>query len=142
MKSFLKKIASFNSMYRLQVNKVPTLPSVEELKRFKSILQEELEEVEEIIMQIESGANGPEQQVKLLTELADWHGDMIVYCHTNAHRFGLPMDEVLDVIMESNMSKLDENGQPIYDERGKVMKGPNYWRPEEKISIILKEYSA
>lgn len=141
MKSFLKKIASFNDIYRLPVHAAPTLPTVSELKRFRSILQEELEEVDDIIKKLENGYDD-DQTIDLLTELADWHGDMIVYCHTNAHRFGLPMDEVLDVIMESNMSKLDDNGKPIYDDRGKVMKGPNYWKPEEKIAIIIKEYSA
>jgi predicted HAD superfamily Cof-like phosphohydrolase len=142
MKSFLKKIASFNSIYRLPVNDVPTLPTMDDLKRFRSILQEELEEVDQIINQLELGVADRDHEIKLLTELADWHGDMIVYCHTNAHRYGLPMDEVLDVIMESNMSKLDANGQPIYDERGKVMKGPGYWKPEDRISVIIRGYSA
>lgn len=135
MKSFLKKIASFNSIYKLPIHEAPTLPTVDQLKKFRSILQEELEEVDEIIAKLELGQAG---HLDLLTELADWHGDMIVYCHTHAHRFGLPMDEVLDVIMESNMSKLGEDGKPIYDDRGKVMKGPNYWRPEEKIAEIIK----
>jgi hypothetical protein len=43
--------------------------------------------------------------------------------------------------MESNFSKLDRNGEPIYDARGKVMKGPDYWKPEPKITEILKNYS-
>ncbi len=49
------------------------------------------------------------------------------------------MEEILDVIMESNFSKLDQDGNPSYDERGKVLKGPNYWKPEPKIKEILKK---
>jgi predicted HAD superfamily Cof-like phosphohydrolase len=60
-----------------------------------------------------------------------------VYCASEAKRWGLPLDEILNVIMQSNFSKLDANGEPIYDERGKVMKGPNYWKPEPKISQLL-----
>jgi hypothetical protein len=49
----------------------------------------------------------------------------------------LPLDRVLKVIMESNFSKLGADGQPIYDQRGKVMKGPHYWKPEPRIKEIL-----
>lgn len=50
---------------------------------------------------------------------------------------GLDYWVVLDIIMQSNFSKLGEDGKPIYDERGKVMKGPNYWKPEPKIREYL-----
>ena len=53
-------------------------------------------------------------------------------------KFGLDNALVLDIIMQSNMSKLAADGSVIYDDRGKVMKGPNYWKPEPKI----KEYIA
>ena len=53
-------------------------------------------------------------------------------------KFGLPLDKTLDIIMSSNFSKLDENGQPIYDERGKILKGSGYWKPEPKLSKMLK----
>jgi predicted HAD superfamily Cof-like phosphohydrolase len=49
----------------------------------------------------------------------------------------LPLDQVLAIIMQSNFSKLGADGLPIYDERGKVMKGPNYWKPEPKIQAML-----
>ena len=72
-----------------------------------------------------------------MTDLADWLGDIVVYCASEARRWGIPLNRVLNVIMESNFSKLDADGQPIYDERGKVMKGPNYWKPEPKIKEVL-----
>ena len=54
-----------------------------------------------------------------------------------ARRWGLPLNKILDVIMESNFSKLGADGMPIYDERGKVMKGPDYWKPEPQIRDAL-----
>lgn len=142
MKEFLKKIARFNSMYRLKSSPHPVLPTADDLRKFKSILQEELDELDEIIVRLENFTDrppydAPVQYWNILTDLADWHGDMIVYPHTHAHRFGLPMDLVLDAIMESNFSKLGADGQPIYDERGKVIKGPFFSRPEPAIERIL-----
>ncbi len=64
-------------------------------------------------------------------------GGIVVNCQHGCFHFGLPMDQILDIIMDSNMSKLFEDGQPRYDERGKVIKGPNYWKPEPKIRELL-----
>jgi predicted HAD superfamily Cof-like phosphohydrolase len=71
--------------------------------------------------------------------LADLLGDIQVYCASEMAKFGLPLDEVLAIIMRSNFSKLGADGKPIYDERGKVQKGPNYWKwkPEPKIKELL-----
>jgi hypothetical protein len=133
LKEFLDKIAKFNEMYRLDVKQNPTCPSVQDLLNFRSIIQEELNEIDEII------ANYPSKtDIENLTDLSDWHGDMCVYMHTHAHKFGLPMDKILDAIMESNFSKLDNDGKPIYDERGKVLKGPNFYPPEPLIKKILE----
>ena len=78
-----------------------------------------------------------EQVLDVMAELSDWLGDLVVYCASEARRWGLPLPEVLRVIMESNFSKLGADGKPIYDERGKVMKGPNYWKPEPKLRDML-----
>jgi predicted HAD superfamily Cof-like phosphohydrolase len=71
--------------------------------------------------------------------LADLLGDIQVYCASEMAKFGLPLDQVLAIIMQSNFSKLGADGLPIYDERGKVMKGPGYWKPEPKIQAMLSE---
>jgi predicted HAD superfamily Cof-like phosphohydrolase len=73
--------------------------------------------------------------------LADLLGDIQVYCASEMRKFGLPQDDVLSIIMQSNFSKLGADGKPIYDERGKVQKGPGYWKPEPKISAMLEEHS-
>jgi len=54
----------------------------------------------------------------------------------------LPLEEVLDVIMDSNESKLGADGRPIYDANGKFLKGPAYWRPEPKIKALLAAKSS
>jgi predicted HAD superfamily Cof-like phosphohydrolase len=96
------------------------------------ILLEELDEVHELQVSINRGAS----EIDILTELADWLGDLQVYCASEMAKFGLDNETVLAIIMESNMSKLGEDGKPIYDDRGKVMKGPKYWKPEP----VLKSY--
>ncbi|MNL77051.1 hypothetical protein D3C87_2031310 [compost metagenome] len=60
-----------------------------------------------------------------------------MYCRSEALKYGLPLEEVLDIIMDSNESKLGIDGKPIYDENGKFLKGPNYWKPEPKIEALL-----
>ena len=78
---------------------------------------------------------------KDLIEVADALGDMLyILCGTIlTHGMQHKIDEVFDAIQESNMSKLGEDGKPIYREDGKVLKGPNYFKP--KIKEILKNHN-
>lgn len=143
--NFYSDIEKFNQIYKLQCNDKPVLLGVERIENFKNIIAEEVEEGDDLAakyraMQEASGGDlTKQQQLELLTELSDWLGDIVVYCASEAKRWGLPLDQILNVIMQSNFSKLDANGLPIYDERGKVMKGPNYWKPEPKISELLTD---
>ena len=105
---------------------------------FKRIISEEVSEVDDIV------AVAGQDQLTDLTNLADWLGDMIVYCTSEMRRFGLPVAEVLSIIMESNFSKLDANGEPVIV-NGKVDKnfpGNTYWKPEPKIRAMLAEMQA
>lgn len=143
MSKFTEQIKQFNQMYGLPVAEVPSFPFKgagipdqfkKRLRAFKDILLEEIQEAEDIIYDIDAAV--PPTQV--LTDLADWLGDIQVYCASEMAKFGLDNDVVLDIIMASNASKLGEDGKPIYDERGKVMKGPNYWRPEGQIQRYIQ----
>lgn len=138
MSEFSDDIAKFNGIYKLPVSPVPTLdvgvPVVERLKAFKDILKEECDEIDDIVAAAERG----DDPLAILTMLADLLGDIQVYCASEMAKFGLPLDAVLAVIMQSNFSKLGADGKPIYDERGKVLKGPNYWKPEPKIQALLE----
>jgi predicted HAD superfamily Cof-like phosphohydrolase len=137
--SFNDKIQKFNSMYDLARPTSPSLKGVGDWQKrvinFQDILKEEIEEGDEIV-------EGSTTHVDVLTSLADWLGDIIVYAWSEAARYGIPTEQVLDIIMESNFSKLDENGKPIMDDRGKVLKGPGYWKPEPKIKQLLLDKGA
>ena len=137
MSEFSNDIEKFNGIYKLPVNAIPTLnvgvPAAERMASFKNILMEEVHEMDEIIAAQNAGKN----PIEVLTMLADLLGDIQVYCASEMAKFGLPLDQVLAIIMQSNFSKLGADGLPIYDERGKVMKGPDYWKPEPKLQTML-----
>ena len=67
---------------------------------------------------------------KDLVEVADALTDILYVTYGAGHAFGINLDKCFDEVQNSNMSKLDENGKPIYNEFGKVMKGPNYFKPD------------
>lgn len=115
------------------------------MRDFKRTLLNEIEEVEDIIQKIgESFATPQGEEPKysvedFLTDMADWLGDIQVYCASEMVKYGLPNNDVLGIIMQSNFSKLQLDGTTKYDEAGKVEKGPLYWKPEPKIKeLILK----
>ena len=79
------------------------------------------EELEELKNAMES---------KDLLEVADALTDILYVTYGAGHAFGIDLDKCFDEVQNSNMSKLGENGKPIYNESGKVMKGPNYFKPD------------
>ena len=130
-----KGIAAMNAMYRLPAHEKPTLPAdtADRLRKFKATLLDEVHEIDDIIAATEAGAPALETVVAI----ADLLGDIIVYCRSEALKYGIPLEAVLDIIMDSNESKLGADGNPIYDANGKFLKGPNYWKPEPKIRELL-----
>lgn len=149
---FDQQVRDFNEMYMLPVLAKPGIPRlpvfgrtfdtrsqlVTYFDKLYSILHEELQEVRHI----QDNIDEYEAELDILTELADWLADIQVYCASEMAKFGLPNSEVLDIIMASNMSKLGEDGKPIYDARGKVLKGPGYWKPEPAIRTLLMKRTA
>ncbi len=67
---------------------------------------------------------------KDLLEVADALTDILYVTYGAGHAFGINLDKCFDEVQNSNMSKLDVNGKPIYNDAGKVMKGPNYFKPD------------
>ena len=65
-----------------------------------------------------------------ILEVADALTDILYVTYGAGHAFGINLDKCFNEVQESNMSKLGQNGKPIYNENGKVMKGPNYFKPE------------
>ncbi|HEV8517271.1 MAG TPA: pyrophosphatase [Burkholderiales bacterium] len=135
-KSFEQRIAAMNAMYKLPASERPALPAniVDRLIKFKAILLEEVHEIDEIVKLAQNG-NSP---ADIAVAIADVLGDITVYCRSEALKYGLPLEAVLDIIMDSNESKLGADGNPIYDANGKFLKGPNYWKPEPKIKALLE----
>lgn len=135
-KSFAHRIATMNTMYKLPANDHPVLPEdlISRLTKFKATLLDEVHEIDQIVEMAQQGAS----QIEILVAMADLLGDVIVYCRSEALKYGLPLEDVLDVIMDSNESKLGADGKPVYDANGKFLKGPNYWKPEPKIKALLE----
>ena len=135
-KPFNQRIALMNAMYKLPANTQPTLPSnvAERLVKFKATLLDEVHEIDDIAAMLEQGA----APADVLVAIADLLGDVMVYCRSEALKYGLPLEQVLDVIMDSNESKLGADGKPIYDGNGKFLKGPNYWKHEPKIKTLIE----
>jgi hypothetical protein len=129
-----------NQMYRLPAHDNPTIPSdvADRLSKFKVTLLDEVSEIDDIVAMARAGR----PPLDLAVAIADLLGDIIVYCRSEALKYGLPLEQVLEVIMDSNESKLGGDGNPIYDQNGKFLKGPNYWKPEPKIQELLSQLAA
>lgn len=132
---FAQRIAQMNAMYKLPAHERVTLPEnvAERLAKFKATLMDEVHEIDDIVKQVEGGAD----RLEVAVAIADLLGDVIVYCRSEALKYGIPLEAVLEIIMDSNASKLGADGKPIYDANGKFLKGPNYWKPEPKIRELL-----
>ena len=89
-----------------------------------NLIKEELDELKQAI------------DNKDLLEVADALTDILYVTYGAGHAFGIDLDKCFDEVQNSNMSKLDDNGKPIYNETGKVMKGPKYFKPD--LSKFLK----
>jgi len=103
--------------------KVETKPSFPDQKiqdlRYE-LIREELEELKVAL------------EEKNIKETADALTDILYVTYGAGHAFGIDLDKCFEEVQASNMSKLGENGKPIYNEAGKVMKGPNYFKPNLK----------
>lgn len=137
---FSKEIEAMNRMYDLPVSHTPTTlvgePVVVRLEKYLETFEDEVNEGWDIVGKLHDKEH--KERVDFLTDLADWFGDKVVYIFSEAQKFGIPMWEVLEIIMESNKSKLGPNGEVLKDANGKFLKGPNYWKPEPKIRELLE----
>ena len=95
-------------------------PSDKIVKLRYDLIKEELDEFEQALKD------------KDLKEVADSLTDILYVTYGAGHAFGIDLDKCFDEVQKSNMSKLDENGKPIFNENGKVMKGPKYFEPNLK----------
>ena len=97
----------------------------------RELIREEYREFIEASEILFEDPESDEKRVELVKELSD----LVFVCYQFAAAFGIDLDEAMFRVFESNMSKLDEHGKPIYREDGKVLKGPNYKKPDLSVCV-------
>ena len=113
-------VKKFMETFGQEVKTKAGFPSDKILKLRYDLIKEELDEFEQAIKE------------KNLKEIADSLTDILYVTYGAGHAFGIDLDKCFDEVQRSNMSKLGEDGKPIYNEYGKGMKGPNYFEPNLK----------
>ena len=114
------EVKKFMETFGQEVKTKAEFPSEKIVKLRYDLIKEELDEFEEAI------------KTKNLKEIADSLTDILYVTYGAGHAFGIDLDKCFDEVQRSNMSKLGEDGKPIYNEGGKVMKGPKYFEPNLK----------
>ena len=123
--SNFKKVKTFMETFGQEVKTKPSF-SNEKINTLRyELIKEELEELK-VAMENND-----------LLEVADALTDILYVTYGAGHAFGIDLDKCFEEVQSSNMSKLDENGKPIYDKSGKVMKGVNYYKPNLKKVLSL-----
>ena len=113
-----EKVRIFMNTYGQEVKDKAGFSDARTNKLRIDLIKEELEELTEAM------------QDKNLLEVADALTDILYVTYGAGHAFGIDLDKCFEEVQNSNMSKLGEDGKPIYNEAGKVMKGPNYFKPD------------
>lgn len=114
----LEQVAEFHRAFGLPVLASPTIPDWERIRLRLNLIAEEAIELDDACFDRD------------LVGIADGIGDLLYVVYGAALEFGIDIHAVFDEIHRSNMSKLGPDGQPIYRDDGKVMKGPGYMRPD------------
>lgn len=116
--SNFEDVGLFMSTFGQEVKEKAEFPDNETIALRLELIQEELNELREAIGNAD------------IVEVADALTDILYVTYGAGHAFGIDLDKCFEEVQESNMSKLDHNGDPIYAENGKVLKGPNYFPPD------------
>ena len=115
-----EKVGLFMKTFGQEVKSKPGLSNVKINKLRVDLIDEELKELKYAI------------QTNDLKEVADALTDILYVTYGAGHAFGINLDKCFNEVQKSNMSKLSAEGKPIYNDKGKVMKGPNYFKPDLK----------
>ena len=120
------KVKKFMQKFKQEVKSKPSFPDENIIKLRINLIKEELLELEEALNE------------KNIEETADALTDILYVTYGAGHAFGIDLDKCFDEVQKSNMSKLDKFGNPIYNNQGKVMKGPLYFKPNFKKILNIK----
>ena len=118
--SNFEKVKNFMTTYGQEVKESASFPDENIIKLRLKLIKEELEELEQALND------------KNLLEVADALTDLLYVTYGAGHSFGINLDACFEEVQRSNMSKLNVDGKPIFNEYGKVMKGPNFSKPNLK----------
>ena len=116
--SRFKDVKVFIEKFGQMVRTKPQFPDDKTMQLRLNLIKEELSELEEAM------------KTKNLKEVADALTDILYVTYGAGDAYGIDLDECFKEVQRANMSKLGEDGKPIYNEQGKVMKGPNYTKPD------------
>ena len=122
--SNFSKVGIFMKTFGQEVKNKPSFSTDKINKLRLDLIKEELSELTDAMNN------------KDLLEVADALTDILYVTYGAGHAFGIDLDKCFDEVQNSNMSKLDDNGKPIYNDAGKVMKGPNYFKPDLEKFVI------
>ena len=115
--SNFQSVKNFMQTFGQEVKIKAEFPNKKIIQLRYELIKEELEELNQAIKN------------KDIKEVADALTDILYVTYGAGHAFGVDLDKCFDEVQQSNMSKLGSDGKPIYNESGKVMKGPNYFKP-------------
>ena len=118
--SNFERVKKFMKTFGQEVKEKAEFPSDKIMSLRYELIREELTELKEAI------------DSRDIKEVADALTDILYVTYGAGHAFGINLDKCFEEVQSSNMSKLGEDGKPIYNENGKVMKGPNYFEPNLK----------
>jgi len=113
-----ESVKKFMETFGQEIKEKAEFPSDKITSLRHDLIKEELNELKEAI------------DNKDITEVADALTDILYVTYGAGHAFGINLDKCFDEVQNSNMSKLGSDGKPIYNDKGKVMKGPNYFKPD------------
>ena len=113
-----ESVKKFMKTFGQEIREKAGFPDKKIMSLRYDLIKEELEELKEAL------------DNKDIKEVADALTDILYVTYGAGHAFGIDLDKCFDEVQNSNMSKLDKNGKPIYNDSGKVMKGPNYFKPD------------
>jgi len=116
--SNFQSVKKFMQTFSQEVKSKAEFPNKKIVQLRYELIREELEELKQAIN---------DEDIK---EVADALTDILYVTYGAGHAFGINLDKCFEEVQSSNMSKLRSNGKPIYNESGKVMKGPNYFKPK------------
>ncbi|MDC1093326.1 nucleoside triphosphate pyrophosphohydrolase family protein [Pelagibacteraceae bacterium] len=116
--SNFESVRKFMKVFGQEIKEKAEFPNNKIISLRHDLIKEELDELKEAM------------ENKNISEVADALTDILYVTYGAGHAFGINLDKCFEEVQNSNMSKLGSDGKPIYNDKGKVMKGPNYFKPD------------